>query len=357
MPTPTAVDDQEALDLQLASEAKAERDAEKSAVKDKKPWEKAAEEDHPELKEPEEKQEAAEEEEKVEEPAAEKQPESEKKAEEIKTLSVEDKAIQDWGIKHNLNPEEAKDDYEKTKSIVGKYKSPEEMARALRLTQSERDKLKNETPKQEQPVIRPAVLKDPRTEINQYVAQNADKLIAEYKRNFPSKSEILTEEAILEEVADKVYSSYQNWATSQQETVRRNAAVKRDEALNSLKEEDRAFIAQIKPVLIEMSDEQVLANDFNIGELVAWAKGKNIQKLIAEAEERGYKRAKAEGSKILGQIPQSNTGTKSTTKKPSGTVSLSSYDKTRALEMYEGTTMTDEEKLQAFAELKAKKKS
>jgi len=311
--------------------------------------------DHPELKEPEEKAEEI-------EPAAEKQPEVEDKAEdkeqeETKPVEVVevDKSVQDWADKHQLTVEQAKEDLEKTKAVVGKYKSPEEMARALRLIQSEHDKLKNETSKQEHPVITPAVQVDPRVEINQYVSKNAENLLAEYKRVYPAKSEVLTEEAILEDIADRYYGRYQTWANDQLSVIKQNASNKREEALNSLSQEDKQFLPEIKPVLQSMSNDQVLSKEFDIKELIAWAKGKNIDKLIKEAEERGYKRAKGEGSKIIAQIPQGRSESKSINKKPSGTISLSNHQKDRALEMFDGTSMTDDEKFQAFAELEQKK--
>jgi hypothetical protein len=344
----------EEMDLQLQEEARTERNASKQADAKKKPYEKAMEEDHPEIKEqPAEKpQPEPSKEETVEEPV--------KEAEPIKTEPENvDDVVSQWAVKHNLTVEQAKEDLDKTKSIVEKYKSPEEMARALRQIQSERDILKNETSRQAQPVVPPAVQQDPRIEINQYVANNAENIINQYKQRFPNKSAILTDEAILEEVAEKHYEGYQSWANQQRQVVKDNASMKRNEVLNNLSQDDKAYMAEIKPVLMEMADGQILAKDFSVKELISWAKGKNIDRLLKEAEERGYKRAKSEGTKILGQMPTSTVETKTNIKKPSGTTaSLSAYEKERALEMYDGTTMTEEEKYQAFAETmsSAKKK-
>ena len=336
--------------IDLAAEARAEWEASKepeekeSEPSDQKPDEKESEpkEDVVEEKPEEVKPEA----EAKEEPKAEDRPVEEKKEE-----SPEDeKFIQDWALKHGMTTAEAREDLDKTRSVVKKYQSPEEMARALRQMQSQYDKMKNETSKVEEEY---KISANPRIEVFEYVRQNSNDLVEKYRQNYPAKSRDMEDDAILEEVAEKLLVGYENFNQQQIKKLNTEATKRRDELLSSLNENDRRFLPDVKAVLDKTNDRAVMSKNFSMQDVLWWAKGQQFDKVVKDAEERGYKRAKEE-AKILGVVPSSRAESTPSPKK--GGVRLSEYEKKLAREMFATTTFSDEEKYEAYIEVSKKGK-
>src|SRR5258708_30478765 len=90
---------------------------------------------------------------------------------------------------------------------------------------------------------------------------------------------------ILEENESKIVSS---------------AKEKRAELLKALAEQEKAFIPDIKDALDRTNARQLLDKGFDINELIYWDKGRQMDRLVKEAEDRGFKRGQ-EGAKIIGE--------------------------------------------------------
>lgn len=282
------------------------------------------------------------------------------KSEEVKTPEekpveevpvVEDKVVEEWAIKHGMTMAEAKEDLEKTKGVVQKYKSPEEMARALRQMQSQYDKMKNEAGKEEKDPYQ--ISANPQLEVFEYVRTNATDIVEKYRQSYPARTRDMEDDAILEEVADKLLTGYKGWNDQRVKVLQTDASKRREELLSSLNERDRRFLPDIKAVIDKTSDKVIVSKGFNLDDIVRWAKGAEYDRAIKEAEERGA-RQEREKAKILGVVPSSRTETTSTAK--SGGVRLSEYEKKLAREMFSTTTFSDEEKYEAYAEVAKKKK-
>lgn len=290
---------------------------------------------------------------KKDEPKVEDAKPEEKKEETVKAEDDE-KVVQEWAIKHGLTLEEAKEDLAKTKSVVEKYKTPEEMARTLRHLQSEHDKLKNVA--EAKPEVDPyKVSANPRLEVYQFVHANQDKLVENFRNQYPAKSRDMEDDAVLEEVSERILNDYQGWNNNQKVKMSSDARSKRDQLLSSINEADRQFLPDVKAVLDKTSDRSIVSNQFSLTDVLAWAKGQQYDKRVKEAEERGYKRGKEE-AKILGVIPSASPKGGTTPVKKG--VALNEYEKRMAREMFGTTSFSDEEKYEAYIEVtkKGKKK-
>lgn len=264
--------------------------------------------------------------------------------------------VREHALKHNITEEEAKVEIDDVKGILGKYKTPEEIARALRSTQSAYDKLKAAAPKPGEPEkapAKPVMLDNEQAEsgISEYVDKNREKLLEDYGKRYPAKSTQLSEEAILEEIADKMNERYQSWKRQEQGKMAETALTRREELLTGLSKEDAKFLPDIKAVLYRTSDAQVLREGFDLKDLVQWAKGAKYDADVKAAREEGIRIGK-DDPKILGEIPRGGSG-KTPPNKSSGATKvfkLSDRQKQRALEMYDHLAGTEDDKYKMFVE-------
>lgn len=367
---------------QAAAEAAKEIAVEKNTAPEKQPWELAFEKDHAaklatetteeqvkeDVKEVEdqvvqEDQETKEQPAETEEKPAEEQPSTEdaKPADEVEDKEqkpeeplVTEETIKAFAQKHQVTEEQAKDELEGAQALLSKYQSPLELARAARSTQAAYDKLKATQ------VNQPAVIQDPTEEINQMVAVNRDKLLGEYKKQFPLKSQTMDDDIILEEIAAGYQQNYKNWVEEQKVVITKTAIAKRDELINSVAESDKRFLPEVKSMLSKLPDHQVAAQTFKFEDLLRWARGdKNtVAKLEKEAEQRGYERAMS-SKKIVGELGRQAPVTKAP-KKAQGEstgVTLNDWEKGQARQMFMNTTMTEAEMFASYTEIhKGRKK-
>ena len=261
----------------------------------------------------------------------------------------EDK-IKAYAEKNSLTIDEAKDEIEKTERIIAQYKNdPAEMAKALRNKDREYSKLRAETekakPKQE--VFR-------RMDENQFHnwAKNrfsnptpdmldADgnvKMVQEFRRKYPAKSEIMTDEAIVEEIIDASYREYQGVAAQKESEVKSEAQKMRETLVQSVPESDRKFVPYVKKVLQEADDAGLLQGDFDVSFALRLAKGERYDADIKEAEERGFKRAQQKAT-IAGVRP-AGAGTSGVAKSVAK-VQLNDQQKERAELMFQRVSKDD----------------
>ena len=228
--------------------------------------------------------------------------ESKTKEEEISKERVEA-----WAVKHKMTFEEAEVDLKATLAVLKNYKEPEEIARSLRSTQSELDRILNEKKQAEQekqPPVFERIEKDKfLAEDRKVIEARADDIVDEYRTQWPEKSDLMTDKQILEEIAHKRYEVYEKWAEKQEGEVKQKATAKRDSLLNEIPAEDKQFIPLIKATLNETSDAYLMNPGFDIKHLIYHARGQKFHEAVKEA--------RAEGIKIGRENP-TIIGTKST---------------------------------------------
>ena len=198
---------------------------------------------------------------------------------------------------------EAKEDIEKTETIVEQFKNdPKEMAKAMRSKDREYDKLKNEMDKikvDKPPVFRKLSEEQFRHACKANIEAEPDKFLDAYKKRYPAKSESLSEEAILEEVMDLEWNGYNTYATKKEAELTTVAKKIRDDFIGNMSKEDRAFLPDVKVFLSELQDADIVGEDWDPQYLIDLAKGRRYDADIKAAKEGEYKRGKEE-TKILG---------------------------------------------------------
>ena len=258
----------------------------------------------------------------------------------------EEEVIRDHALKHNLTIDEAKEDITKTKAIVEKYKNdPVELARALRHTQSGYDQLKS---KEGKPQI--IIQKDPGAEIREFAEKNKEKIIENFRKKFPAKSEMMSDEVILEESVAIAEKDYEAWQRTEGDKVAKLAGEKREQLLTSLSEGDKRFLPDVKALLSRTPDHQIAHESFDIKDFVYHARGAYYTPDRVKAlEDAAFKRGK-EDPKILG-VKSGTTGGPAPKKSDSagGGWAGTEDQKNRALEMFSAEDgYTEEQAFKAF---------
>lgn len=382
---------QEGIDLgkQAIAEAKAEKEVKSS----KEPWEHQFEREHPDLiqktakkeefkskldkaveeqlEKPEEvietkedEQPAAESEAKPEsheEQPAEEDAKPEAKTSEAKKGSslpeVDETYVKSYAERNNLSLDDAAEEINQNRKILDKYKNdPEELAKAYRNQQSEYDKSKTHQQQVQQNNVAQQIIADPKGFINNALSKNRDKLLTAFRTENPARSDLMTDDAILEELRDKGMANLQVEIANYQAKTQKDAMNKRDTLMSSLKEADKAFSQDIKAMLYKLPDHQVADPGFNFKDLVRWAKGNDtvITKMVKDAEERAYKRA-MEDKRVLGDASVAKGTSSVKPRQKTVTVSgdkLNNFQKRRAVEMFGSAYPgSDEECYKAYEEV------
>lgn len=265
------------------------------------------------------------------------------------------KAIEELALKESLTLKEAEEQILKDEATINKYKKdPVEMARALRHTQREMDRAKAELEATRKAAGQPPapVLNNVKDYVQSQIEPIKDKLIPAYRKENPELTEGLSD--------DHVYGLIKKDATDRtvkileenESKIVSSAKEKRAELIMGLAEQDKTLLPDIKAQLDRCNARQLLSKDFNVQDIVDWAWGRQKDRFVKEAEDRGFKRGQ-EGAKILGEKTP-GAGNKQAggggAAKTSGS-RLSDEQKERALDMFDGAEgMADEDKFSAYIE-------
>jgi hypothetical protein len=265
------------------------------------------------------------------------------------------KAIEALALQESLTLKEAEEQIVKDEAIVNKYKqNPIEMARALRLLQRDADKAKAELEATRKAAGKPPapVMNNVKDYVQSQLDPIKDKLIVLYKKEYPEITDGLDDEKVYGMIKKDAIERTSKTLEENESKIVSAGKEKRAELIMGLAEQDKAFLPDIKAALDRTNPRQLLDKSFDINELIYWAKGRQMDRLVKEAEERGYLRGQ-EQSQIIGQ-KVSGAGNKqqsgSGAKKSSGG-RLSDEQKERALDMFDGAEgMSEEDKFTAYIE-------
>lgn len=277
-----------------------------------------------------------------------------------------DEIVRKYAEDNGVTVEEAKADFEANDGILRKYADdpntfPYKLAKAYRNQQQEHTKARQHQQDANSNGFAQQIIADPKGFINKALDKNRDKLLNDFRRDNPERSVMLSDGAILEELRDKGLANLQIEINKYQTNIKSTANQRRESLMSTLKDADKPFAGEIRGMLHKLPDQQVADPTFNFKDLVRWAKGDDvvISKMVKDAEERGYKRAKSEGTNILGA-----QGTKSAASvkplKKSATQSsgsnLNDFQKRRGEEMFGSAYDTKEECWDAYEEVVLKRK-
>lgn len=260
------------------------------------------------------------------------------------------KAIEDFALQSSLTLEEAEAQIAKDEATVNKYKNnPVELARALRQAQSYGDKAKAELDAVKKAGNNPPapVLNNVKDYVEHQLEPIKDKVVESFKKEYPELCEDQTDNYIYGLIKKDAIDRTLKVMEENNSKLSSAAKEKRATIILGLSDQDKTYLPDIKAILDRTSDRQVMAKDYDIKDIIYWAKGKQIDKVVKDAEERGFKRGQ-EQAKILGEktpgskTPQPSSGAKKPT--------LTDVQQERALNMFDVPSMSDQDKFDAYVE-------
>lgn len=349
----------------------------------KKPWELRMEQDHPEMKEQEdvearvkpkkeniELQEVDEKPDEVEKPDSEKQPaetesqpddQPDKEAQPVDakkdTAQEEDAYIAEYAKKSGMDIAQAKEEVTSLRAISAKYgNDPVKIAKAYREMQSAYDKQKVTASSNVNPAVA-QIAANPRSYAVGEVKKNSEKLIAEFREQNPARSRDMDDEQITEEIVDRFTFAVKDQIRGYEIKLKQEASSRREQYYTGMEEKDRRFLPEIKEALDKFPDWQVVGPEFRFQDMIAWAKGRSVDRLVKEAEDRIHKQYESKDRKIVGEISKAPQTTKvKQAVEQSKAAGLSKWQKDQALQMFASAPMDDEDKYAAYIEITQKNK-
>lgn len=246
-----------------------------------------------------------------------------------------DKLITEHSEETGMTYSDAKADLEKTDKIVDQFKGDvKAMAKAMRSKDREYDKLKNEKGKgTDKPAFQKLSENEFRDQCRERIEEDPDKFIDGYKRRFPNKSESMTDDSIIDEVVDREWTGYQDYATGEETKLVEGARKIKDDFISGISEADRKYLPEVKEMLERVKPHQVFSKTFDPQLLIDIAKGRTHDAEIKAVAAREYKRGK-EDAKILGLKGKGGHGKPSGSGKKGSGVALNTDQKERAEAMF-----------------------
>lgn len=254
---------------------------------------------------------------------------------------TEDK-IQAFAEKRGIPFVQAKEEMEASQALLAKYGNDAfEVARALRSQQAEYNKLKEKGQDAVVPATRLLSDAELKADIDAYADKNADAIIAKYKLDHPKRTELMSDEAVLEWAKDDATKNYRANAGTIIEKTKKEASDKRGKLLETIPKKDAKFLHDVKLVLDATPDNVIMNPKYAVEGMLFYTKGQRYDADVEAAYQRGLKMGK-EDPKILGQIGgdkgKGGSGGQAPSQQGKGTVVLSEDQKQRAYDQFPDST-------------------
>lgn len=275
------------------------------------------------------------------------------------------KELADYAKEHKITEEQAKEELESIEKIQDKYKrDPKQLAKAnlhlQRLYARSEAEFKALKEAKSQPVAKEVTPEGVEQWINSGNAILGGKpltkeaVLEAYRKAYPDITEEMEDEKVMK-LAVKEYAMKINEGVSKEKADRViKAREKRATLFDSVQEADKKYIEEIKPLIENLTADQLLADTFTIDTYISFAKGQHfdeeVQRLEKEKQEFGekeYRRGLAE-AKIIGV--KRTPGTGGAPPKVKEAFTLTEAQKKRAVEMFDTPGITEEEAYKLYKE-------
>ena len=260
----------------------------------------------------------------------------------------------------DVSLEDAKEEIESRQAIIKKYSDDKsELAGAYRslqreLTKEKEGRIKTEKSLETQILYKPVNARELQPELLLKPKENGaswsrDEVIAKTREIHKEKTEDWDDAAVYELAQDECKKVLENRRQVQLAQIEGEAKARRAELLADIPKEGEPYKDMIKKELDNFPDTRVVEKDFNLWDIIHWARGKEIDKLLKEADMKGFKRG-MERRRIAGEISKPSGSTK--TNKQASAVKdfgLTDEEKKEALIKFSDNDIPEETKYKYFA--------
>lgn len=263
-----------------------------------------------------------------------------KTVEEVKKLEADEKAdverVEKIAKDEGITVEEVRENEQKDLAIADRHgKDALKLARALRKEQSEYGKAQNELKdlRSLKDKVEAAQLKFNEKQFQERMEAGRDDIVAKYREKFPEDSADLTDEVVFERGKVLIKEGLKVQETQFLSQLKVKATGKRDELIKALPDDFKEFAPEVKKIVAECTDEQVMDKDFSVTYIAEMVRGrKYTSDYVKSLEDAAFKRG-AEKAKIIPRVsggkPNAGSGGSA-----GGGADLTATQKARAEEVY-----------------------
>lgn len=283
------------------------------------------------------------------------------KVREENTQKVFKEKVKTYATERRISEDEAKAELDSMKRIAEKYQAdPEKMANALLNLQKSTTKAQEELKRLKEEKAKPEVIETTPSQWEEKISKgevtyndkklSKEQVVRVYRMNNPDIAGEEVSDEVVVRMAARDFANISNAnikKSFEKQTVEiQNKAKDIRESILKEKETLGKFYDTVKETIDNIEDNFIVDKAFDVKNVVAYVKGTNYDSDVKEAYEKGLAEGKKQIKIIDKKLPigkGSGSGTGSPKKDD-----LTSEQKKRMNEMYDGTTMTEEEKVASF---------
>lgn len=217
-----------------------------------------------------------------------------------------------YATENKVSEEDARKDLESIGKIVENFKGdPKKLAKSLhhlqRITSKTQEDLKT---LQNAPPPMPTQQATIKSVIEMIEAgemtikgkpATKEQVVEVYREKNKDIDDTVSDDMVIKLLAKDMVAIYE---TERQENLTKlssEAKGKKAKLIDGLSEADKKFLPAIKSIVDNHTDSQIMSEKYSFEDVIFWAKGKEYDSAIKDAEEKGFKRG-IEARKIIGEI-------------------------------------------------------
>ncbi len=272
-----------------------------------------------------------------------------------------DEEVKAYATEHSVSEEDARKDLESVSGIQEKYKNDAKKVsvaylhtqRAYDLLKEENKTLKNAPPPMptEQASIKSIteMIEGGKIVFNDKSATK-EELIEAYRKQNTDLGDDVTDDTVVKFIARSMLSMYASKRKDNLTKLSSEAKDKKAKLISELSESDKKFLPTIKSILENHTDRHIMSDQYSIEDVIFWAKGKESDKLVKEADAVGFKRG-VEARRIIGAIKTPAEGKTKTKKGAGDKTNLNDAQKKTAESYFANDDISLEMKYELYADI------
>lgn len=174
-------------------------------------------------------------------------------------------------------------------------------------------------------------------------------VIDAYRKSYPKVTEEKEDEEVYEMAKRDTIQELRHQDAAQQKEMASRAGEKRRKLIAELPEDAQKYKGDLEALVSRVPDGRVIQDDYDLQDAIYWCKGREFDKAVKSAEEKGYRRA-LENKRIVGNAsPAAKASSK--TKKQKAKYNLTEAQKREAERMFESDPIPVEKKYELYQEI------
>lgn len=183
-----------------------------------------------------------------------------------------------------------------------------------------------------------------------------EQIVEAYRAEHSDITTDVSDEVVLKMAAKDIKSGIEQQNVTRRAELSVKAKEKRSELISALSDKDKQFLPKVKGMIDNLTDAQIMHEDFSLTPYIRYAKGTDREKYGQQRYDEGYKKGKEEAviENKKAKIGPSDGSTKSKSNKGFKR-EMSNREQERARDMFDGQNLTEQQMFENYIDLYPKK--